>query len=80
MNSKKAYVIVSRDGKSIFGRVDSEFYGAIWFYPDRAQAEGHCGGAGMVIEIEVTFPDDVSFNLPIKSPYEGTPYEGTGLH
>ena len=63
MSSMKAYVIVSRDQKSIFGRTDEEFFGAIWFYPNREIAEDHCGPAGMVIEIEVGFPSDVAFLL-----------------
>ena len=69
MTTMKAYVIVSRREKSIFGRTDGEFYGAIWFYPDRGQAERHCGPAGRVVEIEVTFPDEISFSLAQKGPF-----------
>lgn len=63
MNKSKAYVIVSRDQKSIFGRSDEEFFGATWFYPTKEVADDHCGPAGEVIEIEVAFPDEISFLL-----------------
>lgn len=69
MTTMKAYVIVARRQKSIFGRTDGEFYGAIWFYPDREQAQEHCGPAGEIVEIEVTFPDDVTFNLAVNGPF-----------
>jgi hypothetical protein len=74
VTTMKAYVIVAKAQRSIFGRTDADFYGAIWFYPSREQAERHCGPAGEVVEIEVTFPDDVTFNLavnrPIRSPFD----------
>ena len=63
MRSMKGYIIVANDEGSIFGREDNEFFGAIWFYPTREMAEDHCGGAGRVAEIEVTFPDELTWSL-----------------
>lgn len=59
----KGYIIVSKDEKSVFGREDADFYGAIWFYPDRAIAEDHCGPAGMVVELDITFPSEVIWSI-----------------
>lgn len=51
----RAYAIVARREPILFGRKDNEFYGAIWIYPSKKRALGHCGPAGKVIPLEVTF-------------------------
>lgn len=73
LRTMKAYVIISRDEKSLFGREDGEFFGAIWFYPRREIAEKHCGPAGKVIEIDVRFPNDVAFTLAKRSQVKFLP-------
>lgn len=51
----RAYAIVAKDEPLLFGRRDNEFYGAIWIYPSKKIANSHCGGAGKVIRLEVSF-------------------------
>lgn len=52
----RAYAIVARAEPLLFGRKDEEFYGAIWIYPSKKIALGHCGPAGKVIPLDVSFP------------------------